>query len=43
MADVEKRGLENILSQDPYTGSGTVRNEYITQKTIGFKVTEKQY
>ena len=43
MADVKKRGLESILSQDPYTGSGTMRNEGRYTKTGGFKVTEKQY
>ena len=43
MADIKKRGLENLLSQGPYSGSGTVRNEGRYTKTIGFKVTEKQY
>ena len=43
MADIKKRGLESPLSQDPYPGSGTVRAEGRYIKTIGFKVTEKQY
>ena len=43
MADIKKRGLESLLSQGFYSGSGTVRNEDRHTKTIGFKVTEKQY
>ena len=43
MADIKKRGLESLLSQGSYSGSGTVRNEGRYTKTIGFKVTEKQY
>ena len=41
MADIKKRGLESLLSQGSYSGS--VRNESRYTKTIGFKVTEKQY
>ena len=41
MTDIKKRGLESLLSQDSYSGS--VRNKGRYTKTIGFKVTEKQY
>ena len=43
MVDIKKRGLESLLSQGSYSSSGTVRNEGRYTKTIGFKVTEKQY
>ena len=43
VSDVKKRGLESLLSQGSYSGSGTMRNEGRYTKTVGFKVTEKQY
>ena len=43
MTDIKKRGLEGLLSQGSYSDSGKVRNEGRYTKTIGFKVTEKQY
>ena len=43
MADIKKRGLESLLSQGSHSGLGTVRKEGRYTKTIGFKVTEKQY
>ena len=43
MTDIKKRGLEGLLSQGSYSDSGKVRNEGRCTKTIGFKVTEKQY
>ena len=41
VSDVKKRGLESLLSQGSYSGS--VMNEGRYTRTVGFKVTEKQY
>jgi hypothetical protein len=43
MTDIKKRDLENLLSQGSYSASGTEKNEGRCTKTIGFKVTVKQY
>ena len=43
MADIKKRGLDSLISQSSHAG---VRNNEATErltKTVGFKVTEKQY
>ena len=37
MADIKKRGLDSLISQ------GTVQNQERYTKTVGFKVTERQY
>ncbi len=42
MADMKKRGLESLISQSSSPGT-YARNEGRYAKTIGFKVTEKQY
>jgi hypothetical protein len=43
MADIKKRGLDSLISHN--THSGEEMNEAVVRytKTIGFKVTEKQY
>jgi hypothetical protein len=40
MADIKKRGLDSLISQNLHSGAETVERY---TKTIGFKVTEKQY
>ncbi len=43
MADIKKRGLDSLISQNTNTSAeASVSNERYT-KTIGFKVTERQY
>ena len=43
MADIKKRGLESLLSQVPRPDSDAGKKKGKCTKTIGFKVTEKQY
>ena len=42
MADIKKRGLESLLSQNSRSGDENEESKRYT-KTVGFKVTEKQY
>ena len=42
MADIKKRGLESLISQNSRPDDGNKGSERYT-KTVGFKVTEKQY
>ena len=43
MTDIKKRGLDSLISQNSH--SGTEPNEALKRytKTVGFKVTERQY
>ncbi|MCL4344776.1 MAG: hypothetical protein M1496_00210 [Candidatus Thermoplasmatota archaeon] len=43
MADIKKRGLDSLISQGYRSDSDAGKNEGRYTKTIGFKVTEKQY
>ena len=42
MADIKKRGLESLISQNSRPDDVNEGSERYT-KTVGFKVTEKQY
>ena len=43
MADIKKRGLDSLISQNSNSDAETnMQGERFT-KTVGFKVTEKQY
>ena len=42
MADIKKRGLESLISQNSCADHENKGSERYT-KTVGFKVTEKQY
>lgn len=43
MADIKKRGLDSLISQNSHSDSEPNRPEERFTKTVGFKVTEKQY
>lgn len=43
MADIKKRGLDSLISQNSHSDAETNRPEERFIKTVGFKVTEKQY
>ena len=43
MADIKKRGLDSLISQNSHSEVATNRQEERFTKTVGFKVTEKQY
>ena len=43
MADIKKRGLDSLISQNLHSDAETNRQEERFTKTVGFKVTEKQY
>ena len=43
MAEIKKRGLDSLISQGSRPDSGLARALERYTKTIGFKVTEKQY
>ena len=43
MADIKKRGLESLISQNSHSDAESNRREERFTKTVGFKVTEKQY
>lgn len=43
MADIKKRGLDSLISQNSYSNAEENRQEERFTKTVGFKVTEKQY
>ncbi|AKA48121.1 hypothetical protein IX51_02300 [uncultured archaeon] len=43
MADMKKRGLDSLISQNSHSDSEANSPEERFTKTVGFKVTEKQY
>jgi hypothetical protein len=43
MADIKKRGLDSLISQSSYAGAETSESAERFTKTVGFKVTERQY
>ena len=43
MTEVKKRGLDSLISQNLHSEAETNRQEKRFTKTVGFKVTEKQY
>ena len=43
MSDIKKRGLDSLISQNSHSEAETNRQEERFTKTVGFKVTEKQY
>lgn len=43
MADIKKRGLDSLISQNTNTGAEAGASSERYTRTIGFKVTEKQY
>ena len=43
MADIKKRGLDSLISQNSHPEGDINRQEVRFTKTVGFKVTEKQY
>lgn len=43
MADIKKRGLDSLISQNTNTGAEVGASSERYTKTIGFKVTERQY
>ena len=43
MSDIKKRGLDSLISQNTHSEVGINRQEGRFTKTVGFKVTEKQY
>ena len=43
MADIKKRGLDSLISQNSHSDVESNRQEERFTKTVGFKVTEKQY
>ena len=43
MSDIKKRGLDSLISQNTHSEVGINRQEERFTKTVGFKVTEKQY
>ncbi len=43
MADIKKRGLDSLISQNSSTTAETSETPERYTKTIGFKVTERQY
>jgi hypothetical protein len=43
MADIKKRGLDSLIPQSSHSSGETSEAPERYTKTIGFKVTEKQY
>ncbi len=43
MADIKKRGLDSLISENSHSGPQTSEPSERYTKTVGFKVTEKQY
>ena len=43
MADIKKRGLDSLISQNSYFGVETNKAVKRYTRTVGFKVTERQY
>ena len=43
MSDIKKRGLDSLISESTHSEVGINRQEERFTKTVGFKVTEKQY
>ena len=43
MADIKKRGLDSLISQNSHAGTEISETVKRYTKTVGFKVTEKQY
>ena len=43
MADIKKRGLDSLISQNSHNSAETSETAERYTKTVGFKVTEKQY
>ena len=43
MADIKKRGLDSLISQNSHSDAEENRQGERFTKTVGFKVTEKQY
>jgi hypothetical protein len=43
MADIKKRGLDSLISGNSHSGPQTSESSEKYTKTVGFKVTEKQY
>ena len=42
MADIKKRGLDSLISENSRSGPQTSESSEKYTKTVGFKVTEKQ-
>ncbi len=43
MADIKKRGLDSLISENSHSGPQPSESSEKYTKTVGFKVTEKQY
>ena len=43
MVDIKKRGLDSLISQNSHSGAEARDAEERYTKTVGFKVTERQY
>ena len=43
MTDIKKRGLDSLIPQNSHSGAETSDMTERYTKTVGFKVTEKQY
>ena len=43
MADIKKRGLDSLISQNSHSGAETSDMAERYTKTVGFKITERQY
>ena len=43
MVDMKKRGLDSLISQNTHPNSEPNRQKERFTKTVGFKVTERQY
>ena len=43
MVDIKKRGLDSLISQNSHPGAETRDAAERYTKTVGFKVTERQY
>ena len=43
MADIKKRGLDSLISGNSHSGPQRSESSEKYTKTVGFKVTEKQY
>jgi hypothetical protein len=43
MGDIKKRGLDSLISQNSKNDSNSEGKEEKYTKTVGFKVTERQY
>ncbi len=43
MTDIKKRGLDSLISQNSHSGNEINEGTERYTKTVGFKVTERQY